>query len=214
MPCECVLLAYLGIYGIWDGAACTLHYHVDEWRNRSWGFHDIERSRIQCDAAISSDDSRMNRCEYDSFRYYFVPAGRGTAHTLYLRPENTGFTIDDARHSVKGGPCSCTWPFARALPDDDQCTRTAAVQLGERAPIGTGQVAGYHVIRYRAVAESGITIELSLAPALNCEVMDEVETWPGTLGVPGAKWHYRVTSYKPGEPDRTLFRLPAGYTRE
>jgi hypothetical protein len=56
-------------------------------------------------------------------------------------------------------------------------------------------------VRYRAVDEKGTETELSLAPSLACEVMEEVHTWPGTLGIPGAKWQYRVTSYKPGEPD-------------
>ncbi|MBC8165858.1 MAG: hypothetical protein H7Y20_08305 [Bryobacteraceae bacterium] len=52
---------------------------------------------------------------------------------------------------------------------------------------------------------------MSLAPGLACEVMEEIHTSPGTLGIPGAKWHYRVTSYKPGEPDQNMFRLPVGY---
>lgn len=66
-------------------------------------------------------------------------------------------------------------------------------------------------MRYRAVDENGTETELSLAPGLACEVMEEVHTWPGTLGIPGAKWQYRVTSYKSGEPDRNIFRLPVGY---
>ena len=68
-------------------------------------------------------------------------------------------------------------------------------------------------MRYHAVGEKDET-ELSFAPELACEVMEEVHTWHGTLGIPGAKWRYHVTSYTPGEPDRSMFQLPVGYAVE
>jgi hypothetical protein len=98
------------------------------------------------------------------------------------------------------------------LEDNNECRRTAAVRLPKGKRIGTGEIAGHGVIRYGAVDEKGTVTKLSMAPGLACEVMEEVHTWPGTLGIPSAKWQYRVTSYKPGEPGRKLFRLPSGYT--
>ena len=50
--------------------------------------------------------------------------------------------------------------------------------------------------------------ELALARNLGCEVMEDVRTWEGTLGIPGAKWRYTVKSYTPGEPNRKVFQLP------
>jgi hypothetical protein len=212
MPCGCVLIAYLGLSTIWDGSARTLRFQIDGWQNQSWGLHAIDRQRIRCEVAVASDGSRMNRCEYELFHHYFFPDGRGMDRNLYLRSENAGFHIDDTTRMVRGGPCSCTWKPVSALADDNKCRRTAEARLSEGKSIGTGQIAGYEVVQYRAVDEKGAETRLSLAPGLACEVMEEIHTSPGTLGIPGAKWQYRVTSYKPGEPDRNAFRLPVGYT--
>lgn len=83
-----------------------------------------------------------------------------------------------------------------------------APQLGKGQRIGTGQIAGQSVVRYQAVDGKGTEIDLSLAPGLACEVMEEVHTVAGVLGIPSAQWQYHVRSFKPGEPDRSIFRLP------
>ena len=128
MPCGCVLMAYLGL-SIWDGPPRTLRFQIDAWQNQSWGFHDVARQRVRCEVAVASDGSRMNRCEHESFRYYFLRGGQGMLRTLYLRPGNAAFQIDDAARTVHGGPCSCTWEPLTALPDDHECSQTAAARL-------------------------------------------------------------------------------------
>lgn len=133
---------------------------------------------------------------------------------MYNRSDHAGFDIDDARRTARGGPCRCTWEPSSAAPDDDKCTRTAKARLGNSKPAGTGRVAGFDTVQYRSIDEGGTEDELSLAPALACEVMEEVHTWPGTFGIPGAKWRYTVNSYQAGEPDPKLFRVPDGYKVE
>ncbi|HUS05245.1 MAG TPA: hypothetical protein VMZ52_03055 [Bryobacteraceae bacterium] len=154
----------------------------------------------------------MNKCEGEYFHHYFIGDGVRREHSLYLHPVNAGFQIDHAARTVRGGPCDCTWELSSTLPDDSNCTRTAELRLWEGKRTDTGQIAGHAVVSYRSVDEDDAVTELSLAPGLGCQVMREVRTWPGTFGIPGAKWQYQVTSYKSGEPDPSLFRLPAGYT--
>ena len=211
MPCGCVLIAYLGLSTILDGSPRTIRFQIDDWHNQSWGLHDIDRRRLQCEVAVASDGSRMNRCENELFHHYFVSTRRGTEHSLYLHAANAGFYIDDATRIARGGSCTCTWEPLRALADDNECNRSAEARLSGGKRIGVGQITGHDVVRYRAVDEKGMETALSLAPGLACEVMEEVHTWPGTLGIPGAKWQYRVTSYTPGAPDGSMFRLPVGY---
>jgi hypothetical protein len=210
MPCGWALYAYLGL-SIWDGSARTLQFQIDSWQNKSWGLHDIDRQRFRCEVAIAGDGSRANRCELEYFHHYFVPDGHWTIRTLYLRSENALFHIEDATRSVRGGPCSCTWQPMSVLADDSECSKTAQARLSGGKRLSNGRIASIDVVRYHAVDETGEKTELSLAPQLACEVMEEMHTQPGTLGIPGAKRQYCVISYKAGEPDSGFFRMPVGY---
>jgi hypothetical protein len=210
VPCSCVLLAYL-VLPIWDGLPRTLHFQIDSWQNNSWGFYDIDRGRTQCEVAIASDGSRMNRCEHDSYRHYFIPQERVIYHSVYSRSENAGFRLDDLARTAYGGHCRCTWDHFRTIADDEECTRTADVRLPGAKNVGEAEVAGHRVVRYRGVDQQSTEIHISLAPSLDCELMEEVRTSPGMLGIPAAKWRYYVTAYRPGEPDRNLFLVPPGY---
>lgn len=80
--------------------------------------------------------------------------------------------------------------------------------------VGAGKVAGYDVARYKWEGDRGSGTEMSFAPGLSCEVMEREETSPDTLGIPGGVWNYRVTAFKPGEPDRSLFHVPPDYIIE
>lgn len=186
-------------------------FQIDEWRNQSWRLHSIERHRTRCEVGVATDGSRSNRCEQESFKNYFVPSGDVSMHTIYLRSQNVGYAIEDTARVVHGGSCGCTSKVPRVVSDDDAaCRRNAEVRLPRGQRVGDGQIAGHAVVRYRADTEDGAVTELSLAPALGCEAMEEVRTWPGTLGIPGARWRYRVTDYKPGEPAPSLFQMPGG----
>lgn len=210
MPCGCVLLAYVGL-SIWDGPARTLQIEIDDWNNKSWGLHDIDRRRSRCEIAIAGDGSRRSRCESEFFRNYFLPDGRYSMNTLYLRSDNAAFRIEDSTRTIRGGPCRCTWEIRTMVDDDRECRKTAEEHLRGGTRIRNARIAGVDAVRYFAVVEDE-EVQLSLAPSLRCEVMEYVHAYPGTLGIPGARWRYRVMSYKSGEPDPGLFRLPSGYS--
>ncbi|MBL8214874.1 MAG: hypothetical protein JNK87_29410 [Bryobacterales bacterium] len=42
--------------------------------------------------------------------------------------------------------------------------------------------------------------------------MEEIQTRPGTYGVPSARWHYGITRHQAGEPEPKALDLPRGYT--
>lgn len=212
MPCGCVLIAYLGLATIWDGNARTLSFEIDDWSNQSWGFHNIDRRRIRCEVAVGNDGSRMNSREHAVFHHYFIPSGSAKVRAIYTASDHAAFWIDDSTRTARGGPCSCTWQPFRTFPDDRKCSRTAQARLDRAQEAGSRKVAGYEAVQYRGVSDGGEEIELSLAPTLGCEVMELVRTWPGTLGIPGARWRYRITSYRSAQPDPKLFQVPPGYS--
>ena len=213
MPCRCVLIAYMGL-SIWDGAPRTIHFEIDDWRNDSWGLHNIERRTIRCETAIASNGSRMNKCDYELFHHYLLRYTSGSSHDLYIQPTHSAYSIDDKNRVASGGECKCFWNAARQVPDDGACSHTAALRLNRPERVGTNRIAGAVVVDYRSEEADGSSRRISLAPQYGCEVMEEVARTKGTLGIPGSQWRYRVTSYKPGEPQRSAFELPSSYRVE
>ena len=204
-------MAYLGL-SILDGQPRTVQLEIDDWWNTSWGFHAIDRRRISCEVAIASDGSRMNRCDYEALSHYLIPNGRHRYHTIYLRPLHRAYEIDDANHLANGGDCDCTWKTETLKQTDPECTGAAQAVLITPKRLGTEQMAGHRVVRYREDDDDGNSLEVAMAPSAGCEVFEEVRTSRGTFGIPGARRRYRVTSYAAGEPDARLFRIPEGYS--
>ena len=214
MPCPCVLLACIGL-PIWDGAPRTIHFEIDEWENKSWGLHAIDRRAIRCVTAVSASGSRANQCNSELFHHYFVPYDSGSLHTIYQGPLHSGYSIDDEHRTARGGECSCWWELVRQKADDSTCCQTADELLPGGKYVGSDRIAGRFLVQYQKQDDDdGVVHELALAPELGCEVMEQLQRWPGTLGIPGAEWRYRVTSYQAGEPDGSLFQVPAGYAIE
>jgi hypothetical protein len=211
MPCGCVLLAFAGL-SIPNGLPRTIELEINRWENTSWGFHAINRSQVRCTVAVSGDGSRSNSCHAKLFRHYLVPDGRWRWHSIYLVPQNTAFQIDHERREFSGGPCACTWTSERLRIGDHECRETAMQWSSSVKRSGSGSIAGHKVICYRDADETGRVQEVALAPALGCELMEETTTYAGTLGIPGARSHFRVKSYVAGEPTRSLFVLPSGYS--
>ncbi len=198
----------MGMVSLFGDSPRTVRFTVESWSNDSWGLHKIERDLMWGETAVRADGSRSNRVEQESFRHFFVPTGRRWVfRSLYLRTEGLGYQIDEEERTASGGQCGCTWDDDRAEADDGRCSKTAT-RYGMTERVGYGRVAGYEVARYRR--SDGFS-EIAFATGLGCQVMEQVETTPGTLGIPGSKWHYRVTGYTAGEPDAARFRLPEGY---
>lgn len=211
MPCGCALLAYLGL-SIFDGEARTIRFEINEWENRSWGFHSIDRSRTRCEVAIAADGSRHNRCESQAYRHYIIPSGEQQWHTLYLRTSNSAYQIYDDSRTAVGGKCECSWEPTRLSRADAECSEVTQVHLDAPKRLGTGEIAGQRVIRYGDVTDDGTTVELAFAPHQGCEVMEETRTHKGTWGIPAARRHYLVTSFITGPFGARLFKVPEGYS--
>ena len=211
MPCGCLSLVYAGL-AILDGVPRTIGIEMYSWQNTSWGFHAIDRNYETCTIAVSSDNSRATSCRTKSFKHYLMPTGNWRFDALYLASEHAAYRIDHDTREISGGRCRCTWTW-KLITGDTDCSETARRESESAQRIGRGHIAGYEVIRYREQDESGYVREFALAPAASCEVMEWTVKYPGTMGIPGARRHYRVTSYVAGEPDRRLFVLPANYTR-
>lgn len=211
MPCFCILLAYTG-FMIPDSHARTIRFEVDEWRNTSWGFHAIERNHGRGEVAVSADGSRANFLESESFRHFLISNGRTRQRTLYLRARNEGYQIDEEQRTALGGECACTWSLDEAKRADSSCAQLAYRLLESPTRSGDGEIAGQRIVRYRSTDERGTLRELALAPDAVCEVMEWITTYPGSMGLPGGRHHYFVTSYTPGEPDPRVFQIPAGFS--
>lgn len=194
-----------------DDLPRTLQIEINEWQNMSWGFHSIHRTNSRWQVAVRSDGSRANHWQYTEYRHYLLPVERGTGNSVYLRREHAGYVIDHQSRSISGGLCGCNWTPNRAYLDDHDCSHTAKEWFPESEQLGKGQVSGFTVIHYRRTGASNEVEDVAFAPSLGCEVMEQDTRWPGTWGIPGARWHYRVTSYQAGEPDPKLFELPRDY---
>ena len=199
---------------IWDGAPRTIQFSIDHWWNDSWGLHNIERRTIRCETAIASNGSRMNKCDSDLFHHYLLRYASFSTHDVFIQPTHSGYEIDDKKRIASGGKCECTWDAVRQPPDDGSCSKTAALRLNLPRRVGASHIANAVVVEYQTDNMDGTSRRLSLAPQYGCEVMEEVVTRKGTLGIPGSRWQYRVTSYQQGEPPRSVFELPPGYSIE
>ena len=210
-----MVLAYLGMF--WDDVQpATIRYEIDYWQNTSWGLHAIDRSSTRCESAVSSDGSRMHRCESADFRHFFVPRGQASIlHTLYEQPTHSGYRIDEEERIARGGPCQCSWTVDRVVDEDDgKCLNTVRERLPTAEYYGTDRVADQPVVRYRATDDQGAFHELALAPGLSCQTMEETTRWKGTWGIPGASYKMRITEYRAGEPSFATFQIPPGYRME
>ena len=199
---------------IWDGAPRTIQVEIDDWSNQSWGLHDVDRMTIRGEIAVSGNGSRMGKFDAEWFHYYLIRYSGRAYHTLYVLPIHSGYSIDDKNRIAYGGECACSWDAERQKPDDSNCSQSAAIRLPGGKRVGSSRIAGALVVQYRHVNDKGTIRQLSLAPEHGCEVMEDLQRSKGTLGIPSALRRYRVTSYRPGEPDKSLFVLPAGYRVE
>jgi hypothetical protein len=183
----------------------TLTFEEGSWRNESWGFHAIHGHRQTGMVAVAGDGSRLNRLEGSSYRFHFLPdRGGGRIDLLYAASEGAYYTKWFGSDEVQRSECHCTWERLKPDPGAD-CKVMAQHWLGlEVQRAGTGKVAGQNVVRWRVADQE----EIGLAAERGCEVMEKVSTSYGRFGIPAARYRFLVTSYRPGEPDPALFRVP------
>src|SRR5436305_1320355 len=109
MPCGCEFAAYLGLWQLLGNSPRTVVFEIEDWQNNDWGLHNIERVWISGTVAVSADGSRANDVTSARYKHYFVPAGRWPGHTIYRKPENIAFQVDDKTRTASILRCSCVW---------------------------------------------------------------------------------------------------------
>jgi hypothetical protein len=186
-------------------------FEFEGWANNSWGLHDIDRDQISGTIMVYSDGSRSNKVTSKYFKHYFLGQGEHYAHTIYLRPTNSIYEVNDQTKSAVHRHCSCTWQDP-VMPESTapKCDSVAQSHLGNARRVGEGLVAGIHIIRYDGSTPNERR-EAAFAPDYNCNLFEELRTTYNTVGLPTSKHRFKVLSYSPGEPSHEYLYPPLGY---
>ncbi len=210
MPCGCVVAAYLGLQLV-SGYPRTVSFEIESWANNSWGLHNIDRHSVRGTVMIYSDGSRANKVSSTYFRHYFVSNGDLAAHTIYLRPANAMYDVDNQKRSATYHRCSCTWDEPLISESSGVlCDAVAQAHLGKARRVSQGMVASIKVVRYES-STSDAREEAAFAPDRNCELLEKVRTTYNTLTLPTSRYRFTVRSYSLGEPSHEFRFPPPGY---
>lgn len=210
MACGCSLLAYVGIWQVLIGAPRTVAFNIEGWTNNSWGLHNIVRGQISGTVAVSGDGSRANNIRATHYNHYLISSGERIAHSIYLRPANVAYEIDDKTKTTTLWHCTCTWEEPSPQLPDEECRAVAHATLGDSTRIGVDVVAGTPVVRYR-IADSKEVHEAAFAQRFGCDLFEERSATYNVMGIPTSRFHFVVRSYLPGEPNEQALHPPAGY---
>jgi len=211
MACGCSLLAHVGLWQLLGTAPRTVSFEIDRWNNDSWGLHNIVRDRIAGTVGIFADGSRVNSIQATHYKHYFIRSGDWPAHSIYIRPANIGYEINDGTRTATLWRCTCTWEESQPPPPDASCIAAARAGLGANvAQVGSGEIAGAPVIRYKETG-SNDQHEIAFAPKFGCDILEERSATYNAIGLPTSRFHYIVRSYLPGNPAQSLLAPPTGY---
>lgn len=211
MACGCVLLAYFGMWQLLGTAPRTVSFETDQWSNDSWGLHNFVRDKITGTVMVYADGSRVNKFKSRHYEHFFIPSGDWTVHSIYLRPANVAYEVDDNTKTARLWRCTCTWDEQQEPPVDAACLSAARAHIGADATeLGVGEVAGASVIRYRKTRSSE-DYEVAFAPKFGCDLLEERRATYNAIGLPTFRFHFVVRSYLPGNPAQSDLEPPTGY---
>lgn len=211
MACGCLLLAYVGLWQLLGTTPRTVFFEIDRWNNDSWGMHNIVRDRIAGTVMVFVDGSRVDNIQATHYKHYLMPSGDWPAHSIYVRPANLGYEINDRTKTVTWSHCRCTWEEPEPPPPDSVCIAAAHAFLGANVTlVGNGQIAGASVIRYKLTG-SNDQHEITFAPKLGCDILEEQRTTYNSIGIPTSRFHFVVRSYLHGNPAQKMLEPPTGY---
>jgi hypothetical protein len=211
MACGCSLLAYLGLWQLLGTTPRTVSFEIDAWSNDSWGLHNIEREQTAGTVMVFADGSRVNNVTAKYYKHYFVPAGEWTTHTVYVRPTNLAYQVDDKAKTATLWRCTCTWEELEPPGPDAACISAAHFHLGESVTqVRMGEVAGASVIWYKKTG-SNADDEAAFAPRFGCDILEERRAKYNGIGLPTSRYHFVVRSYLAGNPAQTALAPPAAY---
>jgi len=98
-------------------------------------------------------------------------------------------------------------------PADPDCAKLALrFKLSNLTRVtGENVIAGIRSIQYTGMGSKTQRVSVWLAPSLGCTQMRSVTSDQNSIGLPTAHSWMEVVSARIGEPDTTLFKVPAGY---
>lgn len=190
-----------------QGTLCrTIRYEYFNWRNQSWGLHDVARSEGSGVLAYRSDGAKYEMYSARSYTHYVVPEYEGENGLIVLPQKQQTIvlfplekTFRRLRKQIGGWP---TWHR-----EDTNCSKR---QQTSNPPDGTERFLGIDTVRY-ARRTSREILTVWLAPQLGCLEMRQTSVEVNRFGLPTAYFRREVTSVKLGEPDAALFEPPASY---
>jgi hypothetical protein len=198
-----------------QNTACrTLRWEGSGWENTSWGFHAVQRWRGSTVLAYRRDGGIMERNSRREWHNYVVlKSDWDTAQIKFPKDQRT-IAIDhkdkvySERAGVRGG--LPIWE-----PEDADCTKLALrFELSNlKRVLGETVIAGIRSIQFTGIRSKTERVSVWLAPSLGCTQMRVVSSGYNSFGLPTSHSRLEVVSARIGEPDITLFQVPAGYRR-
>ncbi|MBI3208737.1 MAG: hypothetical protein HYZ37_07530 [Candidatus Solibacter usitatus] len=125
-----------------NSPARTVQIQIDQWTNRSVGFHNIDRQRANFRVALSDSSSRID-FESEAFRYYLFPIGH--QRMTVIRSSNEVYVIDHDSRTFYEGRRGYTWAVPGLQANDSDCSRKLEQvvynvrRIGELAKPGTSR---------------------------------------------------------------------------
>ena len=160
---------------------------------------------------VYADGSRVNKVTAKDYKHYFVPGGEWTMHSIYVRPTNLAYKVDDKAKTAIVWRCACTWEQTEPPGPDATCISAAQFRLGDNVTqVRTDEVAGASVIWYRKTG-SNEDYEAAFAPKFLCDILEEHRATYNGIGLPTSWYHFVVRRYVPGSPAQTALAPPPGY---
>ena len=197
-----------------QGSLCrTLVYESSGWANRSWGFHAVERYTERITEAAGSSGATLLRIVHRSFNYYFIPSESYDRTRIVIPAQRQTLEVDRGRREVRdlGG----VWSFAEYWTDDVDCRKRAALagenwrQTGER-PIA----AGLRAIEYSyESSDHRVEQRIAFSPEIGCTAVRFSLFRRNAAGLPVSEDRLMLVAATLGEPDPTLFSVPAEFRR-
>jgi hypothetical protein len=132
---------------------------------------------------------------------------------LYLRPSDRVVRILYGDHTFSRRE-PIIWhdrPYRRAKPNDTTCASGILHSGTDFHVVGDDTILGLKTIRWYRPLENGGYEEQFLAPALDCLSLRTRRVYKNFLRFPELTDRTEVTSIHFGEPDRSLFQIPADY---
>jgi hypothetical protein len=194
------------------GTLCrTLVYEHIGWKNRSWGFHAIDRYTDRMVEAVRSDGSALLRISHRSFKFYLIPEENYDRARVIL--PSMGRTVEVERSQKEVHDLGGVWSFDEGWRDEADCNGPATIAGDMRRRTGEQPiVAGIRGIEYLYESTDHQVVQrIIFAPSLGCTAIVFTLSRRNAAGLPISEERLKLVSASLGEPDQSLFAIPSDY---